>query len=101
MKFFYDSLFLKRGASSRRSSSLYCLMRNSDEMTIGKTHPTLLAQFQPGKSLNYGETLLVRNLENDFENVENWLAIAMDKGTVEIPDWRSQLDSGQFKIIIT
>ena len=76
-------------------------MRNSDEMTIGKTHPTLLAQFQPGKSLNYGETLLVRNLENDFENVENWLAIAMDKGTVEIPDWRSQLDSGQFKIIIT
>ena len=61
----------------------------------------LLAQFQPGKSLNYGETLLVRNLDNDFENIENWLAIAMDKGTVEIPDWRSQLDSGQFTIIIT
>ena len=28
--------------SSWWSSSLYCLMRNSDEMTIGKTHPTLV-----------------------------------------------------------
>ena len=29
------------GASSRWSSSLYCLMRNSDEITIGKSHPPL------------------------------------------------------------
>ena len=33
---------VKWSASSRRSSSLYCLMRNSDKMTIGKTHPTLV-----------------------------------------------------------
>ena len=32
---------LKWGASSRRSSPLYCLMRNSNGMTIGKTRPTL------------------------------------------------------------
>ena len=32
---------LKWGASSRWSSSLYFPMRNSDEMTTGKTHPTL------------------------------------------------------------
>ena len=31
------SFFLNWGASSRWSSSLYCLMQNSDEMTIGKT----------------------------------------------------------------
>ena len=55
-------------------------------------------EFKPIKSLNYGETLLVRNLENDLENVQNWLAITMDKGTVEVPDWRSELDSGQFMI---
>ena len=56
---------------------------------------------EPIQSLNYGETLLVRNLEKDFENVENWLAITMDKGTFEIPDWRSELDSGPFKMIMT
>ena len=28
-------------ASSRSSSFLYCPMQNSDEMTIGKTRPTL------------------------------------------------------------
>ena len=32
---------LKWGASSRWPSSLYCSMRNSDQMTFGKTHPTL------------------------------------------------------------
>ena len=31
---------LKRGSSSRWSSSLYCLRRNTDEMTFGKMHPT-------------------------------------------------------------
>jgi len=62
--------------------------------------PQFISSSSTRKSLNYGETLLVRNLDNDFENVENWLAIAMDKGTVEIPDWRSQLDSGQFTVII-
>ena len=34
---------IKWGASSRWSSSLYCPMRNSDQMAIGKTHPTLEA----------------------------------------------------------
>ena len=34
---------VKWGASSRWSSSnIYCPIRNSDKMTIGKTHPTLL-----------------------------------------------------------
>ena len=33
---------LKWSASSRWSSFLYCLMRNWDEMTIGKTHPILV-----------------------------------------------------------
>ena len=33
--------YVKWGASSRWSSSLYCSMRNSDQMTIGNTHPTL------------------------------------------------------------
>ena len=33
---------LKWGASFQRSSSLNCPMRNSDEMTIGKTHSTLV-----------------------------------------------------------
>ena len=32
---------IKWGASSRSSSSLYCAMRNSDEMTIRKTRSTL------------------------------------------------------------
>ena len=32
---------LKWGASSLWSSSLSCRMRNSDQMAIGKTHPTL------------------------------------------------------------
>ena len=36
----YDH-YLKRGSSSQWSSSLYCPMRNSDEMTTGKIHPTL------------------------------------------------------------
>ena len=36
---------IKRGASSRWSSSLYCPRRNLDEMTIGQAHPTL---FLPG-----------------------------------------------------
>ena len=33
---------LKWAACSRWSSSLYCPMRNSDQMTIETTHPTLL-----------------------------------------------------------
>ena len=33
---------LKWGAYSRWLSSLYCPMWNSDQMTIGTTHPTLL-----------------------------------------------------------
>ena len=32
---------IKWGVSSRWSSSLYCPMRNSGQMTIGRTHPTL------------------------------------------------------------
>ena len=35
------SVKLKRNASSRWSSSLYHPMWNSDQITIGKTHPTL------------------------------------------------------------
>ena len=39
----WDTLeFVKWGASSRCSSSLYFAKRNSDQMTIGKTRPTLL-----------------------------------------------------------
>ena len=34
-------IVIKWGASSRWSSSLYCLMRNSGRMTIGKTRSTL------------------------------------------------------------
>ena len=41
IKLMAASVSLKWGAASRWSSSLYCPMRNSDEMTIGKTHPTL------------------------------------------------------------
>ena len=33
--------FIKWRASSRWSSCLYCPMQNSDQMTIGKTHPSL------------------------------------------------------------
>ena len=36
-----NSWDLQWGASSRWWSSLYCPIRNSDEMTIGKLHPTL------------------------------------------------------------
>ena len=39
---------IKFGTSSRWSSSLYCSMRNSGGMTIGKTHPTLKAENVPG-----------------------------------------------------
>ena len=35
-------VYIKWGASSLWSSSLFCSMRNLDEMTIVKTHPTLL-----------------------------------------------------------
>ena len=31
-------------AFSRWSSSQYCIMRNSDEMTVGETHPTVSAK---------------------------------------------------------
>ena len=37
-----ERCFIKWGASSRLASSPYCPMQNSDEMTIEKTHPTLL-----------------------------------------------------------
>jgi len=39
-----NSTKLKRGASSRRSSPLYCPMWNSDQITIGKTRRTLIFQ---------------------------------------------------------
>ena len=39
------SFVVKWDASSRRSLSLYCLMRYSDQMTIVKTHPTLWYEF--------------------------------------------------------
>jgi len=38
---FWNDQSLKCSASSRWSSSLYCLMRNSNEMTFGMTHPAL------------------------------------------------------------
>ena len=38
---FSDLTIIKWGASSLWSSTLYCLMRKSDQMTIVKTHPTL------------------------------------------------------------
>ena len=38
-----NSFLLKWDASSRWSLSLHCPMRDSDEMTIGTTHPTLFA----------------------------------------------------------
>ena len=34
-------------ASSRWSSSLYCLKRKTDQMIIRKTHPILVLQYKP------------------------------------------------------
>ena len=39
---FQMNSLIKCGASSRWLSSLYCPMRTSDRMAIGKTQPTLL-----------------------------------------------------------
>ena len=38
---FSSKFVIKWGVSSRVSSSLYCPMRNSDQMTIAKMHSTL------------------------------------------------------------
>ena len=43
--FYFQSMSVKWDASLRWSSSLFCLMRNSDEMTIGKMHPTLESNY--------------------------------------------------------
>ena len=40
--------FVKWGASSQWSPYLYCPMRYSDEMTLGKMHPTLWCVSQTG-----------------------------------------------------
>ena len=42
---FYKKVCNKLGASSRWSSSLYCPVRNSDQMIIGKTHPTIIVHY--------------------------------------------------------
>jgi len=49
---FWNDQSLKWSASSRWSSSLYCLMRNSDEMTFGMTHPTLPVLLRTGVRLH-------------------------------------------------
>ena len=45
-------LFLRWDASSRWSS-LYCPIRNLDEITIGKTHLTLSFQFLTWKKMTF------------------------------------------------
>ena len=45
-RLYYEIFNLTWGATSRWSSSQYCSMRNSDEKTIGKVHPTLQSRFQ-------------------------------------------------------
>ena len=54
---FRDSGILKCGVSSRWLLSLYYLMRNSDEMTIEKTHPIYLAQNPNSKPLKVNKLL--------------------------------------------
>ena len=59
----------KWSASSWRSSSLCCYMRKSDEMTIGKAHPTLLSVSQITDSqitlLNYyNNCIIIRKIYN-------------------------------------
>jgi len=49
---FWNDQSLKCGAPSRWSSSLYCLMRNPDEMTFGMTHPTLPVLLRTGVRLH-------------------------------------------------
>ena len=39
-KYFKNTVFVNWGASFRGSSSQYRSMRNTDEMTIGRTYPT-------------------------------------------------------------
>jgi len=48
---FWNDQSLKWDASSRWSSSLYCLMRK-DDMTFGITHPTLPVLFRTGVRLH-------------------------------------------------
>ena len=72
MKEFFLSVTLhivvKRGASSRWSLSLYCPMRNTDQMAIAKTHPTLIRLL-----LNLPVKLLQKS---NIKNVGNCLKIS-------------------------
>ena len=42
IKINFENVIIKWVASSRWSSCIYCPMRNSDEMTVGKTDPILI-----------------------------------------------------------
>ena len=55
--------FVKWGASSWWSSSLYCLMRNSDRMTAGKVHSTLFAS---------NRVKLAHRIWSDYKNLSCW-----------------------------
>ena len=60
------------GVSFRWSSSLHCPMRNSDEMTIGKTHPTLQlcanCKF-PKKPILYISNIHSKVVEDDLRQI--------------------------------
>ena len=61
-----DLLFLKWGASFLWLSSLYYPIRNSNELTMWKTHLTLKYQFQ--KNCNLHQTMHKRRSDKLFEN---------------------------------
>ena len=60
-------VFLKWGASSWWSSSLYCPMRNSDQITIWKTHPTL-----DSNTFWHSSKWINSNCDNPFNRVWFW-----------------------------
>ena len=70
---FYD--IVKRSVSYLCSSLVYCSMRNSDEMTIGKTHlgqridPRIYLTFSGGKRPYVDEMNNGNKLSNNYKDV--------------------------------
>ena len=61
-------VLLKWDASSRWPSSLYYPMRNSDQMIIGKTHPTLFFRSQESnKNFSKNRFVSIFNVETKLE----------------------------------
>ena len=82
----HEGLHIKKGASSRWSSSLYCPMRTSDKMAIGKTSPTLLDQ-KSSKSKKKDRLLSIPR--------DNYFDIPFH------PFWPSTLDPTQMMVKLT